>query len=122
MAVNRAILNLKIKACCFQHAASLIRAKPLLISPHIRKISFQCRRTNEMSFLKRFLPQYSQVGRYYEKAKERRGPSLRTWLSVGVGFMVGGAGIVVYLGEYVVYLWSLINCMFYYCIHITIIV
>ena len=66
-----------------------------------------------MSFLKRFLPQYSQVGRYYEKAKERRGPSLRTWLSVGVGFMVGGAGIVVYLGEYVVYLWSLINCMFY---------
>ena len=55
-----------------------------------------------MSFLKRSLPRHTQVGRYYVKAKERRGPSLRTWLSVSGGFIVAGAGLVVYLGEYAV--------------------
>ena len=52
-----------------------------------------------MNFLRRYLPRHSQVGRYYVKAKERKGPSLKTWLSVGAGFIMGGAGLVVYLGE-----------------------
>ena len=67
------------------------------MSLHIRQLSVQCRRPK---FLKRFLPRYSQIGRYYEKPKERKGPSARTWVSVGAGFIITGAGLVGYLGEY----------------------
>ena len=99
MAVNRAILNLKIKAYCLPRTVSSISTKPPFITPHFRELSQQCRRPSEMNFLKRFLPRHSQVGRYYVKAKERKGPSLKTWLSVGGGFIVAGVGLVVYLGE-----------------------
>ena len=98
MAVNRAILNLNIKACCLQPTMSVVSTKPLLVTPHLRGLSQQCRRPSEISFLKRFSPRHSQVGRYYVKAKERKGPSLKTWLSVGGGFMVAGVGLVLYLG------------------------
>ena len=100
MAVNTAFQNLKVKSCCLQRATSLVHVKSRLMSLQIRRLSVQFRRPNKTFFLKRFTPRYSQIGRYYEKPKERKGPSVRTWLSVGAGFIISGAGLVVYLGEY----------------------
>ena len=100
MAVQRAVLNLKIKSCCLQRATNMISPKKFLVSPNVRQISAQYPKSSEIGFLTRFFPRYSQVARYYVKAKEKKGPSIKTWLSVGSFLLIGGTGFIVYLGEY----------------------
>lgn len=99
MAARGAILNIQIITSCFRHATYWIPSKKLFISPYSRTLSAQTSGLKEINLLRRFYPQYSQVSRYYVKAKQKRGPSLRTWLSVGAGFIASAAGLLVYLGE-----------------------
>ncbi|XP_028396067.1 mitochondrial import inner membrane translocase subunit TIM50-like [Dendronephthya gigantea] len=102
MAVNRLAIRVfkseVIKSCCFRHTGRFFCIKPLGLSEHLRQFSVQGQGASKVNFLKRFSPRYMQYGRYYEKAKERKGPSLKTWLYVGAGLILGSAGAVIYLG------------------------
>ena len=103
MAVNKLairVFNLKvIKTRCFLPAGSFVRIKSFALTLPVRQFSVQGRELGKVNFLNRFLPRYMQYARYYEKAKERKGPSLKTWLYVGASLILSSAGAVVYLGE-----------------------
>ena len=44
---------------------------------------------------------YSQTVRnYYVKQKERKGPSVRAWISFGVALVTSVTGAVIYLGKF----------------------
>lgn len=97
MAVKGGIF-LQLRTCLCRYSNFKLR-KTYSSSRQFSAGSSQCRIVSRTTFLQRFLAGYMPIAKYYVKSKERKGPSLKTWFSVGAGVIACGAGIIVYLGK-----------------------
>ena len=117
MAVGRSSILASCRTCLRVYRSSKLfsLSRPVL-QPCLREMSYALRASNIINSPKR-LCQYTQVAKYYVKAKERKGPSLRSWFAFGAACIASATGAVLFLGKLsIMHVATKISLMF--CTHI----
>lgn len=91
--------NMFISMCCRHYTFKLLRYSRFLLLPSLRQMSLKTRTPKAVEDLRK-LPRYTQIARYYVKAKERKGPSLKNWVIFGAACVAGTVGVITFIGEF----------------------
>ena len=85
-------------SCCRYRSFLLFRCSRFFTLPCFKEMSMNVRPPNVINISRR-LPRHTQIAHHYVKAKERKGPSLRSWLIFGGACVTGAVGVIVFIGE-----------------------